>query len=457
MSTTFEPSSTVVAADPPIRGRLLQVLGVWFGIAAAIGNTIAAGIVRTPGDIAKLLPNPWLFLGVWILGGMYALLGASSLAELGAAIPRSGGQYNFSRRGIGEYAGFLVGWSDWLSTCGTTAAVAIVIGEYSAVLLPFFAGREKTVAVCVLLFFALLQWRGVKWGSGAQLVTAVLKTGAFVILVAACFILGSHLRIPSLPAASADIALPHGFLLISLVLLGMQSVIYTIDGWDGIIYFSEEVKNPGRDVPRAIFASVFSIMGIYLLLNAAVLYVLPMNEIAGNIFALGAAANKVFGRLGDPIIRSIMIISLLSCINACQMFCTRILYSMSCDRLFFRHAAKVNKGGTPVLALVLSTAVGIIFILGTFERVIAMLSFFFVANYTLSYASLFILRRREPDMPRPYRAWGYPWTPLLYVVVCVVVLVNTLLTQPRESGIGLGILALGIPAYLYWRRQRATA
>jgi len=136
-----------VAADPPIRGRLLQVLGVWFGIAAAIGNTIAAGIVRTPGDIAKLLPNPWLFLGVWILGGMYALLGASSLAELGAAIPRSGGQYNFSRRGIGEYAGFLVGWSDWLSTCGTTAAVAIVIGEYSAVLLPFFAGREKTVAV----------------------------------------------------------------------------------------------------------------------------------------------------------------------------------------------------------------------------------------------------------------------------------------------------------------------
>lgn len=420
---------------------------MWFGIAAAIGNTIAAGIVRTPGDIAKLLPNPWLFLGVWILGGLYALLGASSLAELGAAIPRSGGQYNFARRGIGEYAGFLVGWSDWLSTCGTNAAVAIVIGEYSTVLLPFLAGREKTIAVCVLLFFALLQWRGVKWGSGAQLVTAALKTGAFVILVAACFILGAHSHAVLSSASSTDIALPHGFLLISLVLLGMQSVIYTVDGWDGIIYFSEEVRNPGRDVPRAIFASVISITGIYLLLNAAVLYVLPMNEIAGNIFALGAAADKVFGRFGDPIIRTIMIVSLLSCINACQMFCTRILYSMSCDRLFFRQAAKVNEGGTPVLALLLSTTVGIIFILGTFERVIAMLSFFFVANYTLSYVSLFILRKREPDMPRPYRAWGYPWTTGLALVASAIFLVASLAGDRSNAPIAFGILLVSYPVF----------
>jgi APA family basic amino acid/polyamine antiporter len=458
LSTTFEASSTVVASGPPSRGRLLQVLGVWFGIAAAIGNTIAAGIVRTPGDIAKLLPNPWLFLGVWILGGLYALLGASSLAELGAAIPRSGGQYNFARRGIGEYAGFLVGWSDWLSTCGTNAAVAIVIGEYSAVLLPFLSGREKTIAVCVLLFFALLQWRGVKWGSGAQLVTAALKTGAFVILVAACFILGAHPHAVSSSASSTDKALPHGFLLISLVLLGMQSVIYSVDGWDGIIYFSEEVKNPGHDVPRAIFASVISITGIYLLLNAAVLYVLPMNEIAGNIFALGAAANKVFGRFGDPIIRTIMIVSLLSCINACQMFCTRILYSMSCDRLFFRQAAKVNKGGTPVLALLLSTTVGIVFILGTFERVIAMLSFFFVANYTLSYVSLFILRKREPDMPRPYRAWGYPWTTGLALIASAIFLVASLAGDRSNAPIAFGILLVSYPVFwiVKFVRRRAS-
>jgi APA family basic amino acid/polyamine antiporter len=415
LSTSFDASSSAVASRPPDRGRLLQVLGMWFGIAAAIGNTIAAGIVRTPGDIARLLPNPWLFLLVWILGGLYALLGASSLAELGAAIPRSGGQYNFSRRALGEYGGFVVGWSDWLSTCGTNAAVAIVIGEYSLAFVPGLqAGPRhllvKAIAVAILLFFAVMQWRGVKWGSGVQLATAALKTGAFVILVAACFVLGGHLREAAAAAAMPPPPLPAGWLLVIGFMLALQNVIYTVDGWDGIIYFSEEIKQPGRDVPRAIFGSVFSIMGIYLLLNAAVLYVLPMSEISGNDFALGAAANRVLGHYGDPIIRIIMIVSLLSCINACQMFCTRTLYAMSCDRLFFRQAARVNKGGTPVVALFLSTLVGITFILGSFERVIAMLSIFFVANYTLSYTSLFILRKREPNMPRPYRAWGYPWT-----------------------------------------------
>src|SRR5713226_672159 len=139
------------------RGRLLKVLGMWFGISAAIGNTIAAGIVRAPGDIAQWLPNVYLFFGVWVAGGLYALTGASSLAELGAAIPRSGGQYNFSRRALGEYAGFIVGWSDWLSTCGTAAAVAIVIGEYSGELIPPLAGHVKLIAVVVIVGFFLLQ------------------------------------------------------------------------------------------------------------------------------------------------------------------------------------------------------------------------------------------------------------------------------------------------------------
>src|SRR5689334_21366111 len=154
------------------RGRLLKVLGVWFGVAAAVGNTIAAGIVRAPGDIAQWLPNSVLFLGVWVVGGLYALVGAPSLAELGAAIPRSGGQYNFSHRALGEYAGFIVGWSDWLSTCGTAAAVAIVIGEYSGDLMPSFQGHVKLIAVLIIVGFFLLQWRGIKWGSGTQLVTA---------------------------------------------------------------------------------------------------------------------------------------------------------------------------------------------------------------------------------------------------------------------------------------------
>jgi APA family basic amino acid/polyamine antiporter len=433
---------------PALRtGKLLQVLGVWFGIAAAIGNTIAAGIVRTPGDIAKLLPNPWLFFGVWILGGAYALVGAPSMAELGAAIPRSGGQYNYSRRALGEYAGFFVGWSDWLSTCGTNAGVGIVIGEYSAALLPQLAGRQKQIAIFVVLFFFALQWRGVKWGSGAQMVTSVMKTAAFVVLVLACFLLGGPAHRAAVAASAHAPAIPAGWLLAVGLVLGLQQVIYTVDGWDAVIYFSEEVKDPGRDVPRAIFGSVFSIMTIYLLVNAAVLYVVPMNEVAGDIFALGSAATRIFGHYGDAIVRSIMIVSLLSCINANQMFATRILYAMSCDRLFFKRASSVNAGGTPVVGLLLSTALAIVFVMGTFERVIAMLSFFFVANYALTYTSLFILRKREPALPRPYRAWGYPWTTGVALVASAVFLIGSIATDRDNAPLALGMLILSYPTY----------
>ncbi|HJZ64555.1 MAG TPA: APC family permease [Candidatus Acidoferrum sp.] len=466
MSTTADASSNNPTVAVHNRGRLLQVLGMWFGIAAAIGNTIAAGIVRTPGNVAQQLPRPWLFLSVWVLGGLYALVGASSMAELGAMIPRSGGQYNFARRGVGEYAGFLVGWSDWLSTCGTNAAVAIVIGEYTIAMInmlykrvprlaEFVRGLDdhqlnlciKLLAVAILLFFAILQWRGVKWGSGMQLITAAMKTGAFIVVVAACFLFGGNLRQAAAAASEPLPAFHLGWPFITAFLVALQAVIYTVDGWDGVIYFGAEVKNPGRDVPRAIFGSVFSIMGIYLLLNAAVLYVLPMSEIAGNNFALGAAANRIFGHLGDPIIRLIMIVSLLSCINACQMFAARTLFAMSSDRLFFKQASRVNRGGTPVVSLLLSTIVGIIFILGSFERVIAMLSFFFVANYTLSYAALFLLRKREPDHARPYRAWGYPWTSALALAASIIFLIASLATDRSNAPLAFLILVLSYPIY----------
>jgi basic amino acid/polyamine antiporter, APA family len=422
---------------------------MWFGIAAAVGNAISAGIVRTPGDIAKGLPNPWLFLSVWIVGGLYAFFSAPSMAELGAAIPRSGGQYNFSRRAMGEYAGFVVGWSDWLSTCGTAAAVAIVISEYSGHLFSVLAGphKVKIISVSVIVGFGVLQWRGVRWGGTTQLLTAVIKTLGFLILALACFLKGSPAHQAALQSSASPLTLPSGWPLAVAFMLGLQAVFYTIDGWDGVIYFGEEVREPGRDVPRAIFGSVFSIMGIYLLLNLLPLYLLPMNEIAGNTFVLGTVADRIFGSLGDPIIRSIMVVSMLSCLNANQLFCSRTLYAMSADGLFFRHAAKVNKGGTPTIALLLSTIAGVAFVIGSFERVIAMLSFFFVANYTLTYTSLFVLRKREPQMNRPYRAWGYPWTTGIALGGSVVFLIASIATDRENAPWALAILILSYPVY----------
>ncbi|HEV3374953.1 MAG TPA: APC family permease [Candidatus Acidoferrum sp.] len=458
MSETSAASPSAVAPQRLSRGRLLQVLGVWFGIAVAIGNAIAAGIVRTPGEIAQGLPNPWLYLTVWIVGGLYALFGASSMAELGAAIPRSGGQYNFSRRAIGEYAGFIVGWSDWLSTCGT-AAVAIVVAEYSGHLFSALAGHVKLISAAIVLGFGILQWRGVRWGSGAQLITAAMKTAALLILVIACFILGAHARAAAPAATAALPSIPVGWPLVVAIVLGLQAVVYTVDGWDGVIYFGEEVRVPGRDIPRAIFGSVFSVMGIYLLLNLVMLYALPMREIAGNTFALGTVAERIFGRFGDPLIRSIMIISMLSCVNSNLLFSSRTLHAMSCDGLFFRRVARVNAGGTPALSLFLSTIVSLFFVLGSFERVIAMLSFFFVANYTLTYTSLFLLRRREPQMARPYRAWGYPWTTAIALAASVLFLIASIATDRENAPLALAMLVLSYPVFrvLKWVSRRGDA
>jgi APA family basic amino acid/polyamine antiporter len=439
----------ILPADRP-RGRLLRVLGVSFGLAVIIGNTIGAGILRTPGVVAAQLPDAWLFIGVWLIGGLYALLGAISIAELGAMIPRSGGQYVFARHALGEYAGFIVGWSDWISTCGTTAAVSIVIGEFSGVLFPPLAGQAATIASAVAIVFALLQWRGIVWGSRIQNLTSLLKALAFIALVAACFALGGNRAFAAQPAQP----MPGGLGLLVAVILSLQAVIYTYDGWAGVVYFSEEVQEPGRDIPRSLFGGVLSIIGIYVLVNLALLYVLPITSIAGQEFAAGAAAQVIFGQYGDPIFRTLTILSMLSSINAYHLMASRVLFAMSRDGLFSRRVAKVNEGGTPTAALFMSTAVAVLFILfgKTFETVITVLAFFFVANYTISFISVFVLRWREPERERPYRAWGYPWTTGLALAGSIAFLAGAVASDTRNSINALLLLAASYPAFRLLRR-----
>jgi APA family basic amino acid/polyamine antiporter len=435
------------------RGKLLQILGVGFGIAVAVGNAISAGIVRTPGDIAARLPNHWLFFSVWFVGAFYALVSAFQLAELGAAIPKSGGQYNFSRRALGDYAGFIVGWSDWLSSCGTTGAVGIVVGEYMAHIFPIMDGamRIKITAVSVIVLFALLQWRSISMGSMVQNFTTVLKGLVFFVMVIACFTMGGHVRHAAetapLAQAAAPIVIPVGAALITALLFGIQATIYTYDGWDGVIYFGDEIKNPGHLVPRAIFASLFSIVVIYLLINAAVLYVLPMSDIAGNNFSLGLAAQHVFGPHGDTVFRSIMVLALFSSINALLLMGARVIFAMSRDGLFFQGVSRVNKGGTPTLGLLLSALIGVAFAVFSFDRAIAMLAFFFVTNYLLSFTSMFLLRLREPGMPRPYRAWGYPWTTGLALLGSIGFLIEAVREDRTNSFFTLAALACSYPVY----------
>lgn len=422
----------------------MRVLGVGFGLAVIIGNTIGAGIFRAPGQIAEQLPHPWLFLGVWLLGGLYALLGAISLAELGTMIPRSGGQYVFARYALGEYAGFIVGWSDWISSCGSTAAVALVVGTFSGALFPALNGKGPVVAATVAIVFAVLQWRGIVWGSTIQNFTSLLKALAFFVLIAAAFVLGGGGG-----ALTSAQTYSTSTVTLAAVVTSLQAAIYTYDGWSGVIYFSEEVQHPGRDIPRALLGGVLTIAAIYLLVNVALLYVLPISGIAGKEFAAGEAANAIFGQYGDTIFRCITIVSMLSAINALHLMATRVIFAMSRDGLFTKQAAVVNTGGTPTVSLFLSAAVAVLFILfgQTFERVIIICAFFFVANYILSFISLFVLRFREPDTPRPYRVWGYPVTPGLALVGSVLFLAGAVYADRTNSLYALGLLAASYPVF----------
>ena len=431
------------------RGHLLKVLGVGFGLAVIIGNTVGAGILRTPGEIAQWLPTNSLFLGVWVAGGVYALLGAISLAELGTAIPCSGGQYIFARRGLGEYAGFVVGWSDWLSSAGTTAAVSILVGDYVVALFPVLHNQSIKIALFLTLAFALFQWRGVNWGSRIQNSTSSIKGLLFILFVIAAFVFGRGDSTPALIPEKTLVAVPIGIGLFR----ALQSVIYTYDGWNGVIYFSEEVRDPSRNITRSMLGGVVLVIGLYLLVNVSLLYVMPLSRFAGSDLAIGTAANVVFGARGDTIIRIIMVVSLISSLNAFQLMTSRVLFAMSRDGLFLKAGSKVNQGGTPTVSLFISTMVSVAFILtGTFAKVLALLAFFFVANYTISFITLFVLRVREPNLARPYRAWGYPWTTGIVLAGSIAFLASAIHGDRENSLYALAVLLISYPVFVAIKR-----
>lgn len=432
------------------RGRLLQVLGLAFGLAVIVGGTIGVGILRTPGEIAARLPSEGWIAAAWLAGGAYALLGAISLSELGAMIPRSGGQYVFVRRALGEYSAFFVGWSDWISTSASIAAVAIVIGEYSGVLVPALAGHSLLVAAGAVMAFSVLQWRGIKIGDTAQQVTGLLKALIFVALIAACFFFEPTFAAPAPVAPS----FPVGPAFATAAVVALQSVIGSYDGWTGVIYFGEEVKNPGRDIPRAMIGGVLLVIAIYLALNFAFLYLLGAARMAGDPSVPGSACAALFGPRGSELIHVVMILSLLSSVNALLLCSSRVPVAMSRDGLAPALLSSVNSGGTPAPALFGSAFVALAFLLsGTFNDVLAVMAFFFVASYTLSFASVFVLRRREPDTPRPFRAWGYPWTTGMALLGSIAFLATALVSDWGNSWKSLAMLVASYPVFLVIRRR----
>lgn len=435
------------------KGTLLRVLGVGFGVAILVGNTIGSGILRVPGEIAGHLPSVALFLGVWIAGGVYALLGSNAVAEVASMTSESGGYTVFVRRGLGHYLGFVAGWSDWLSTCSSTAAGAIFMAESINLLMGGAGPTTPFVAAAVLLFFSLLQWRGVRSAGNTQNVTTILKALAFLAFVVVCFTWKGERAAPP-----ADLPLvPQGMALFVALVVAMQAAIFAYDGWVGPAYFAGELKDPGRELPRSIFGGVTAVIIIYLLVNLALLHVLPIAQMAGDPLPAGRAVETIFGPSGAMILRGLVVLVLLSAINAWLLMGSRTFYALS-GATGFAAGGRVNRGGTPTIALFISAIATIGFVLsGGYARVIAVTAFLFVANYTLTYLSVFALRRREPDTPRPYRARGHPWTTALVLVISLGLLGSALIADTWNSVASIILLLLSYPIFRALTRRQAAA
>jgi basic amino acid/polyamine antiporter, APA family len=418
-----------------------------------IGNTILIGILRTPGDVAARLPSPALFIGVWLVGGLFALLGAISLAEPGAMLARSGGQYVIVRRGLGEYPAFVVGWSDWISTCGAVSLGGMVFTEYLEPLLPAMVGRRAPVGVGLVLLFGLLLWRGIRIGDFTQQILSAAKALAFGGLIAVCLIVA----VPAESAVSPSSgAVPSGIALVTAVVLALQAVIYTYDGWTGPLYFGEETRNPGHGIPRSMVLGVLLVILIYVLVNVAFVRVLGLGRMAGDPFVAASAGKALFGARGDLVIRLLVLVSILSGMNACALMASRVLHAMSRDRLLPEALQTVNAGGTPSVAHWTSIAVAAGFIVsGTVNSVLALCAFFFVANYTLSFVSVFALRRREPDTPRPWRVPGFPFTTGLALLGSLAFLAGSVVSDWGNSWKSIVLLALSYPVYRVVIARRA--
>ena len=433
------------ALDDTARGKtakpgLLRILGISFGLAVIVGSTLGIGILRTPGLVAAQLASRSAILTVWVIGGLYTLLGSVCLTELGAMLPQAGGYYVYARRAFGDTVGFAVGWTDWITYCAVLGYVSIGMSEFVALLVPPLGGAVAAIAVVLLISFVGLQWMGVRVSSRFQEVATALKFVAFLALVAACFTASPG---PG-SAFGAGAPLPFGPTLIGVV-VALQSVVITYGGWQSPLYFTEEDRDPARNLPRSMIGGEIAVIGVYLLVNLALLAVLPVPALARSTLPAADAAQIILGVRGAQAITLLSLISLPPLLNAIMMIGTRILFAMGRDGLLWGRTATVNSGGTPGVATLVTTAVAIALIVsGTFQRLVAMASFLLAANYSVCCLALVVLRRREPGLPRPFRAWGYPWSAGIVLVGAAVFLLGVLAGDTVNGVAALALLAAGL-------------
>ena len=437
---------------PPERGHLLRVLGVAFGVAVVIGGTIGQGLLRTPGVVTEGVQTPLLILGLWALGGLIVWIDSLSTVELAASIRQTGGPFTFARRAFGSVAGLAVGIADWLGNLGSIAYVSVVFGEYLHRLGLATSVPIGLLAVALVLVIGAVHWLGTKVGGKSQEIGSAIKAALFVILILALMFAPKGPPVATEVGPAATVALS-----VSGMIIAMRALFGTYQGWNAAAYFCEEIRDPGRAIARATFSGIAVVTVIYVLVNMALLNVLTPQEMAGSNLVAADAAARVFGPAADPIVTGISLISLVTLTNALVMVYPRVLFAVAREYQV-PALSRVSANGTPKAALLLTVvASALLASVGVYETLLGFsVSILALLGVVVNVAAI-VLRRREPELERPWKMPLYPLPAIFAAIVNFALFVAFVREDPRTSAEAFALLAvITVATWLATRRTRVA-
>lgn len=449
--------------------HLLRKMNLLDSTFLVIGSIVGSGIFMTTGFIAEYLPSPGFILIVWLVGGFIAMSGALAFGELGAMYPQAGGQYVYLSKAYGTWAGFLYGWGFfWVIECGGIATLAVGFAEYFGYFVPGLSTKTyllrleifnttyslsagQLVAVFSILILSAVNYFGIKSGVTVQNIFTFLRIAA----VAALVILGLAIGKKSGIESPAELFPSGGGLDFRLFGLALIAVLWTYDGWYGVNCTAEEIKNPERNIPLGLILGTLSVTMIYMLMNIVYVLALPVDRMKGVARIGELASTHLFGTTATLFISATIMVSIFGCLSATIIYGPRVYFAMAEDKAFFKSMAYVHpRYKVPTKAIIWQAVwSSILCFTGTYQALFEYVVFALVIFFAATGLAVMVLRWRAPDVNRPYKAWGYPVLPLLFVLINMAVFVNTVMAQPLKSGVGLLILIAGIPAFLYWHKK----
>lgn len=460
--------NTLIKDEDP----LIRQLSLFDSTMMMMGIVIGSGIFLTTGIMAQAVPSAPMILLVWLLGGLLILAGALTYAELGVSLPESGGQYVYLREAYGQLYGFLFGWKMFLvNMTGSIAALGVAFAEYFGSFFPFLSTKEivfssklgsytytlsrgQLVAVAVIILLSAVNYVGVTFGKTIQNVLTVIKIGTILFFVIFGFAFAR--------GASIDLSInPEGWSFAQLLTgfgLAFVSVFWAFDGWNNINYVAGEITNPKRNLKFALIMGTVGIILLYFFTNVIYFLALPVGEMKGIVTVAERASSSLFGATAAGVISAMILISILGALNGCIFVGPRVYYAMARDGLFFKKVGGVHpRFKTPGFSLVLQAIwASLLALTGTFEQLFTFAMFAGILFWVLAAAAIFTLRKKRPDLPRPYKAWGYPVVPLIFIVALSGILLNTLVRRPVESLAGVALMIVGIPVYFMWKKKNSS-